>query len=82
MASWPMSFGRVSRLMVGPSYSSLPSPGDMVPMVSNLVRYRLLPGLVFLGWWPLLFSQEWWGHILYEVYGSPAVCCWRELVIS
>jgi hypothetical protein len=35
----------------------------------------------FLGWWPLLFSQEWWGHIRYGVYGSPTICCWRELVI-
>jgi hypothetical protein len=24
----------------------------------------------FLGWWPLLFSQEWWGHIRYEMYVS------------
>jgi hypothetical protein len=29
----------------------------------------LLSGLVFLSWWSLLFSQEWWGHILYGVYG-------------
>jgi hypothetical protein len=36
----------------------------------------------FLGWWPLLFSQEWWGHIWYVVYGSPAVCCWREPIVS
>jgi hypothetical protein len=36
----------------------------------------------YLGWWPLLFSQEWWSHIQYGVYGSPAICCWRELVIS
>jgi hypothetical protein len=33
----------------------------------------------FLGWWSLLFSQEWWGHIRYEVCGSLAVCHWREL---
>jgi hypothetical protein len=36
----------------------------------------------FLGWWPLLFNQEWWGHIQYGVYGSPAVCYWREPIIS
>jgi hypothetical protein len=36
----------------------------------------------FLGWWPLLFGQQWWGHIWYRVYGSPAVCYWRESVIS
>jgi hypothetical protein len=36
----------------------------------------------FLSWWPLLFSQEWWGHIWYGVYGSLAVYCWKELVIS
>jgi hypothetical protein len=36
----------------------------------------------FLGWWPLLFSQEWWGLIRYEVLGSPAVCSSREPVIS
>jgi hypothetical protein len=35
----------------------------------------------FLGWWPLLFRQEWWCHIWYGVYGSPAVCHWRELVV-
>jgi hypothetical protein len=27
----------------------------------------------FLGWWPLLFSQEWWAHIWYGVLGSPVV---------
>jgi hypothetical protein len=36
----------------------------------------------FLGWWPLLFSQERWGHIQYTVYGSPAICYWKELVTS
>jgi hypothetical protein len=38
--------------------------------------------LFFLGWRPLHFSLEWWGLIRYGVYGSPAVCCWREPVIS
>jgi hypothetical protein len=42
----------------------------------------LLPSSIFLGWWPLLFSQEWWGHIRYEVYGSPVGCCWREPIVS
>jgi hypothetical protein len=36
----------------------------------------------FLGWWPILFNQEWWGHIRYGLYGSPAVCCWRKPIIS
>jgi hypothetical protein len=36
----------------------------------------------FLGWWPLLLSQEWWGHIWYGLYGSLTVCCWREPVVS
>jgi hypothetical protein len=36
----------------------------------------------FLGWWPHLFSQEWWGHIWYGVYGSPSICYWREPVVS
>jgi hypothetical protein len=36
----------------------------------------------FLDWWSLLFRQEWWGHIRYEVYDSPAVCRWSEPVIS
>jgi hypothetical protein len=36
----------------------------------------------FLGWWPLLFSQEWWGHIWYGVCGSPIICCWTEPVVS
>jgi hypothetical protein len=30
--------------------------------------------LFFLGWWPLLFSQEWWVPIRCKVCGSPAVC--------
>jgi hypothetical protein len=30
----------------------------------------------------LLFSLEWWSLIRYGVYGSPAVCCWREPIIS
>jgi hypothetical protein len=38
--------------------------------------------LFFLGWWPLLFSQEWWGHIRYEVCGSPSICCWRKSIVS
>jgi hypothetical protein len=29
----------------------------------------------FLGWWPLIFNQEWWDRIRYGVYGSLAVCC-------
>jgi hypothetical protein len=33
----------------------------------------------FLDWLSLLFRQEWWGHIQYWVYGSLAVCFWREL---
>jgi hypothetical protein len=39
-------------------------------------RYGLGLGLVptLLGWWSLLFSQEWWGHIQYEVLGSPVIC--------
>jgi hypothetical protein len=37
---------------------------------------------VFLGRWPLLFSQEWWGNIRYGVYGSPALCCWREPLVA
>jgi hypothetical protein len=36
----------------------------------------------FLGWGPVLFSQEWWGHIRYGVYGSLAICCWRLPVVS
>jgi hypothetical protein len=36
----------------------------------------------YLGCWPLLFSKEWWGHIRYGLYGFPAVCCWREPVVS
>jgi hypothetical protein len=28
------------------------------------------------------FSLEWWGLIRYGVYGSLAVCCWRELIVS
>jgi hypothetical protein len=36
--------------------------------------YGLLLGSVFLGWWLLPFSQEWWGHIRYRMSGSPAVC--------
>jgi hypothetical protein len=36
----------------------------------------------FLGWWPLFLSQELWGYIRYEVYGSPVVCYWREEVVS
>jgi hypothetical protein len=36
----------------------------------------------FLGWWLLLFSQAWWGHIQYGVHGSSAVCDWKELVLS
>jgi hypothetical protein len=36
----------------------------------------------FLGWWPLLLSQEWWGHIWYGLYGSLTVCCWKEPVVS
>jgi hypothetical protein len=35
--SWPVSLGRVGRLMVGPAVP-LPSLGDVVPMVPNLVR--------------------------------------------
>jgi hypothetical protein len=38
----------------------------------------LLLGLVFLGWWPILFSLEWWGLNRYRVYGSPTV----ELVLG
>jgi hypothetical protein len=34
----------------------------------------------FLSWWTLLFSQEWWGHIRYRVYGSSAVCYWSKPV--
>jgi hypothetical protein len=26
--------------------------------------HGLFLGLVFLGWWPLLFNLEWWGHFL------------------
>jgi hypothetical protein len=36
----------------------------------------------FLSWWFLLFSQEWWDHIRYVMYGSPTVCYWWELVIT
>jgi hypothetical protein len=32
-----------------------------------------------LGWWSLLFSQEWWDHIQYGVHGSPTIFHWREL---
>jgi hypothetical protein len=35
---------------------------------------RLLPDLVFLGWWTLLFSQDLWGYIWYGVGGSPVDC--------
>jgi hypothetical protein len=38
--------------------------------------------LFFLGWWPILFSLEWWGLIRYGVYGSTTVCRWREPVVS
>jgi hypothetical protein len=24
---------------------------------------------IFLGWWHLIFSQEWWGYIRYGVFG-------------
>jgi hypothetical protein len=41
---------------------------------------RITPGSSFLGWWSLLFSQEWWDHIWYGILGSPAICQWRELV--
>jgi hypothetical protein len=30
--------------------------------------------LFFLGWWSLLFIQEWWGQIRYGVHGSPIIC--------
>jgi hypothetical protein len=36
----------------------------------------------YLGWWPLIFIQEWWAHIWYVVYGSLDICHWRELAIS
>jgi hypothetical protein len=26
------------------------------------------------GWWSILFSEEWWGHIRYVVCGSAAIC--------
>jgi hypothetical protein len=42
----------------------------------------MLPGLVLLSWWSLLFSKEWRVHIWYEVYGSLAVFHWREPVVS
>jgi hypothetical protein len=32
----------------------------------------------FLGWWSLLFNQEWWDHIRYGILGFPGVCRWRE----
>jgi hypothetical protein len=35
----------------------------------GLVLFRL----VVLGWWPLLFSQEWWDLIWYGVLGSLAI---------
>jgi hypothetical protein len=40
-ATWPGSLGQVGRLMAGPPYSSLLSPGDLVPMVLNLVIVHL-----------------------------------------
>jgi hypothetical protein len=30
----------------------------------------------------LLFSQEWWGLIQYEVLDSSIVCRWRESIVS
>jgi hypothetical protein len=36
----------------------------------------------FLGWWPLLFSLEWWGRLLVWGVWFPIVCRWRELIIS
>jgi hypothetical protein len=38
-------------------------------------------GWFFLDWWPLIFSLEWWDHFLVWVYGSPAVCHWREPIV-
>jgi hypothetical protein len=36
----------------------------------------------FLGWWFLLFCQEWQDHIWYGVLGSRVVSHWRQLVVS
>jgi hypothetical protein len=44
-------------------------------------KCRLLPSLVLFRLVALLFNQEWWSHIRYVVYGSPAICYWRKSVI-
>jgi hypothetical protein len=44
------------------------------------VRYRSSLGLVFSGWWSLVFSQEWWDYTWYEVSDSLAICRSRESV--
>jgi hypothetical protein len=36
----------------------------------------------FLDWWPLLFSQEWWGHIWYGVLDFLVIYRWRVPVVS
>jgi hypothetical protein len=38
--------------------------------------------LFFLGWWRLLFNQEWWDRIWYGELGSPIFCRWGEHVMS
>jgi hypothetical protein len=47
------------------------------------VKMWITPGISsFLGWWPLLFSLEWWDHIRYRVYGFLTVYRWREPTVS
>jgi hypothetical protein len=55
-------------------------PTSIIRRKSESIDYSRV--YFFLDWWPLLLSQEWWGHIWYMVYGSLVVCHWMESVVS
>jgi hypothetical protein len=40
------------------------------------------PGLVFLGWWPFLFSQEWSYPDLWVINGDPRYAGYKTPIVT